>query len=410
MSARNAPFYSLKPQLWVSGLILLAILRSARTAIPFIQTHWAFSYELGFIKRGLMGEILRKLSLSPTPFTVNLISLILFAAVAVCLLFHFSTFTRTHPQHPGSWLFLLWAGTSPATLQRFAWDSGRFDGLGLLALCTGIAWINRPETCGRLTAYLPLLILAPLLILIHEAQLVMFIPLWLTWTLHQFNSASQPSASQSATLGKHLCSSVSTCGSHLSFPATRLLMPALLFFACTALAIHVSNISVLHGITHPEYIQHLETTGATVCPLAAEIPFRNVRENWIYNLGLVFRTTVLPYHILYLAGMFPAGLLFLRIFRTIRPHVPDLLLLLLACSTPLTLYAIGLDHFRWQALTLLNLFLLLIWLSDDPRVRTDLLDCITQNRKLVYLSTLSAFITGSLGDFRSFALLETWAR
>jgi len=92
------------------------VLRSARRVIPFIHTHWAFSYEHGFLKRGLVGECLSRMGLLPVPFTVEIFSLCLFLAVAACLLWRFRVFARHAPRHPGAFLFLLWGGNLPRNL------------------------------------------------------------------------------------------------------------------------------------------------------------------------------------------------------------------------------------------------------------------------------------------------------
>jgi hypothetical protein len=160
-----------------------------------------------------------------------------------------------------------------------------------------------------------------------------------------------------------------------------------------------------------EYIKHLGSKGIVVDSLAAQIPLRDLNGNFRYHYGLVFRPMVAVHHIVFIAGSFPLLFIAFSIFRKGLAHTRRKTWIIehMATLSPLALYIIGLDHFRWWAAALTNLFLL--WATHMASASGSghwLFRFFEEKRKWILVSIVFAFVSGSLGDFNSFALWD-WA-
>lgn len=374
-------------------LIPLAVLRSAHYVIPFIRTHWLFSYEFGFLKRGLPGELLRLAGISTDGHAMDVIALVLFLVVAAALLRVFSIPIRKNPDFIGAWIFFLWAGTSSATLQRFAWDSGRYDGVGILLMLAGISISRKGH--GSFHSLMLNILLGLLMLLIHEGQLLMFIPMMLAFWVNETSSSKEARWSM-VDVG---------CA-------------VFAFLLLTGAAVAISQLGQLQTLTLSDYLHHLQTRDPAANNLAAQIPLRNLAENQRYTLSLSFRKTILPHHILFLFGSTPLLVLWFRRFLSIflRPSINDVpttliskfsitLILFLTAIAPLSLYLLAIDHFRWWALAFCNLFILEALLNRESKIPS-ITDFCKQNAVWIYACVACSLLLGSYGDTDSFALFK----
>jgi hypothetical protein len=173
----------------VTGIFLLLVyFRSSEVLSSWKYTLWLVSYEYGFIKRGLVGELLRFSNITPSYETITIISIALVLIVFVLLvLVFFRPITKTG-NHLGLFLFFLVAITSPATLQSFNHDIGRFDSLGLFFMFGALFSITRFPTS---VSYWVVPILLILSILVHEASFFMFVPFTLVYWYYVDPSSSR---------------------------------------------------------------------------------------------------------------------------------------------------------------------------------------------------------------------------
>ncbi len=168
--AAPAPRDALTILLTVGGL---AALRCVKPVGTFRMTHWAFTYEHGFIKRGLVGEIVSCVFGPVTPTIITFLSsgaMLLLASVLVYLFIS----PALKSERVGAWLFAIVAVTHSATIPHFVFDLGRFDQINLLILLGCLFILSRPSPVLRLTVLPPLCLIG---LLIHEAFFFMFLPL-----------------------------------------------------------------------------------------------------------------------------------------------------------------------------------------------------------------------------------------
>lgn len=169
-----------------SGVVLLVVvlafvlLKYLGTITRWKLTHWLFSYELGFVKRGLVGTLLQA-GLPGGVVTVEAVvvaSLVIVAVfvVALCML-ALPLFTEEARQR--SALIALSALLAPGIGYLLS-DLGRFDVLNL-ALC--LLAILAARRLGRFPDAL-FLSVSVLLVLIHEAALVLAVPMLFVAYLH----------------------------------------------------------------------------------------------------------------------------------------------------------------------------------------------------------------------------------
>jgi hypothetical protein len=170
----------------VSGVVLLlvvlvfVVLKYLGTLSPWKLTHWLFSYELGFVKRGLVGTLLRA-GLPREVVTVEsvvVVSLII-AAVFVVALYLLALPLLVEEGRQRSGLIALAALLAPGIGYLLS-DLGRFDVL-IVALC--LLTILAARRMGRFPHAL-FLAVACLLVLIHEAAIVLAVPMLFVAHLH----------------------------------------------------------------------------------------------------------------------------------------------------------------------------------------------------------------------------------
>src|SRR5262245_41274604 len=116
-----APKHALLIVFLVGGLSLL---RCANFISTWHLTHWAFTYEHGFIKRGLVGDLTWRAFGAVTPITINYLGWSVFGILAITLAFWFTRPAWKH-NRLGTWLFAIIAITHSATIPHFEYDLGR---------------------------------------------------------------------------------------------------------------------------------------------------------------------------------------------------------------------------------------------------------------------------------------------
>jgi hypothetical protein len=185
----------------------LAALRSERRVGPFHLTHWTFTYEHGFIKRGLVGEIVGRIVGPPSTALLAGLSFA-FTVVVAALLFRLFLEPARREARFGTWLFALIAGTHSGTISNLVLDAGRFDQIGLLILLGCLAVIRRGTPTMRWVLVPAACVVG---LLVHEAFLFLSLPLILaTWHYEDAGPRQRaPCAGMRAPIAALACSGFS---------------------------------------------------------------------------------------------------------------------------------------------------------------------------------------------------------
>ncbi|MCA8977077.1 MAG: hypothetical protein KDC98_20310, partial [Planctomycetes bacterium] len=157
---------------WLATALLTAFtayaaFRPARRISTWVASCWLADYRLGFLKRGLPGQLLGEGPLSLHELTVLawciLGAVVLAAGIAAARIV--PACARAHPATAtgvfGWWLLLV---SAPFAAQQLGLDFGRFDQLTLLLLLAALAAL-RADGAMRWLA-VPLVAVCPL---VHEA-------------------------------------------------------------------------------------------------------------------------------------------------------------------------------------------------------------------------------------------------
>jgi hypothetical protein len=159
----------------LATVFVITFFKGFRLPSLWPATHFAFNYSFGFVRRGLVGEVARRLFGNDVYKYHNFLAFALgsMAVLAVLLAQAIIRALRLNPNDWGLRVALLLFGVSPG-LVFFVHMVGYFDyvgAIGVLGLCFAAMRIQHRFA----PAYLAL-VLGALLVLIHEGLAVMFVP------------------------------------------------------------------------------------------------------------------------------------------------------------------------------------------------------------------------------------------
>ena len=158
------------------SIAFICLFFRAYESLSFFRfTHYLFNYEYEFLKRGLIGEILRLSFENINYKLVQLISLI-FIIVLSIIIFKIFVKNFNKKSNISRLIFSVMIFTSPLTIQHFIYDIGRFDIINLIItfLCF---FIIEKFYKNSLLIFFTTGILISLMLLIHEGALIMFVPM-----------------------------------------------------------------------------------------------------------------------------------------------------------------------------------------------------------------------------------------
>lgn len=175
-------------------------------------------------------------------------------------------------------------------------------------------------------------------------------------------------------------------------------------------------LSITHsrlGVTQQEFLAHVNSLMPRVHQAAVRILFTDWRENLRMTLDFGLTWPNLLHHVIFALVIAPVCVPLWQaskgLIRASRQddHTPWTTgLLLLAALSPMALYPIGLDHFRWLSACLLNLFLAMMVLCSDPERQRMVEQAFLQRWRWVVASAVIGWAAGPSADFSSFG----WAR
>lgn len=352
-----------------SGLLaIVAMARSYRPLSDWMYTHWLFNYELEFVKRGLMGEVFRFLAVEPTYSLVYIVAYILLFSLVAVFSFMLIRLFKVEGDNSGlRWLILVLIFSS-ATFPHFHHDLGRFDTILLLG---GLLLVLMSESYKGWGFWFLLTLALSLLILVHEGAFFIIVPFVLAFVLYIQRTK-------------------------LAFVLT-----AVIFALMTLLTYQVS----MHGkITQVEFSEHLEAMqnqyGDRVSGGSLIVLHKTSLDDQLSFVSTRVEWKLLEKHIVMLILLLPFFWLFLRVFKQYGLSKFDRydLLILMSSLSPLLLSFLGIDFFRWWALSI-TLFVSFVVLKayHCPFFRICLNDVFLKSRKLVYTTLLFGLMAGPLG-------------
>ncbi len=338
-------------------------------------THYLFNFEYGYVKRGLIGEIIR-LSIGQVDYlTVKYLSHVLFYLAVVVLIFVTVLPAMDAGCQKGSIYFVLLVLTSPATIQHFYFDMGRFDvvtlTIALISILIIFSFNNRIK-------YVFLFALMCVSVLVHEATFFIYIPIVFSFLIYN-----------SKTRGEYL----------ICF-----------FYAVSAvlLTFIVSSYGLIEVFDLEEHEQMLKNKyGEIVNASSLAVLHRgSLGENILYTLERGFTIYRIIHHILFFLCLAPVFICLTLAIRALTPVVTRKeVLILTSALSPLLLYPIGIDHFRWWALAITNVFIALSMISFvNHQFRDRLYVLHSQYRSIVFTAIVVGLVTGPICNVTSYDL------
>lgn len=353
----------------------LLFLADMNYVTPWKYTHYLFSYETEFVKRGLIGDAFRHLADGTSYTAVTTFSYLSLLVLCIALI---GFLARPWLMNPGRGTFLLFGVgiTSPATIMHYVFDVGRFDIITLLMTLLCMTVIPRLGNPGRAFVVLFLMSIG---VLIHEATLVMFVPLLLAWWRY--------------------------CDSSTGATMAQILTGAGLL----SLTYCVATQGIVESSTlEAHYAALTERFGNLVTLKSLQVLHRDgLSENLAYTLQQALTLERILNHLVMAVVLFPLATLLRAILRCFEPRAA---LLFIACLSPLALYPIGQDHFRWWALALTNIFLALAAVMTlDTRVRQDVAQVCNEKSDLCMRIIAYGMLAGPLAIHHSFDFMHIFS-
>lgn len=335
----------------------------------FKLTHWLFTYEFGFIKRGLIGSIISMLNCQPSYGFLVSCALIVNAALLIVLLAFVSRCLS--PKGNISWfLFNLLFICSSATIAHFSYDLGRFDQFGLLILLLSLIILGQK---AELKWFIVLLFMIG--ILIHEAFFFLFFP-FITM-LAYYVLRSHPNQKLFVTI-----------------------LSSTMLIALTIISLY--GHMTLDSKTYADILVSRSGLPLSGNSSVILILYRSLEENIAFSLIKYTKETLFN-HIKLLIWQFPVFLLLLSMlhslyFTAIRLKENNYFILMLAGTlTPFLLYPLGHDFFRWISVVITNIFLLILFLSKDKRYFQNIKDITARYKYLIIIALIISLVIGPIG-------------
>lgn len=337
--------------------------------ISFKITHFLFNYEDEFLKRAFVGEILRIINFDITNESIILISKITLIAITVIFVLMAYLFWKNSPKDTGSLLFISLFLFSSPTLMFFYHDMGRFDIYGLIIALISIFLILNTKP---IVYFIIVPVLMVIIILIHEGMFFMFIPLILGFMLYKTSNK------------KHYIT---------------IAIIAMLQLYATYI------ISTKGQATYQSYEEHYEKLvskyGENMVGSSLEVLYKGgLIENIKNTIENGFTKKRIMRHIKFcIFLLIPLLYLFYQIFKDSGYKWNDKrIIIFLMAFSPLALYPLGHDHFRWWAIALNNAFIVILILSIyDSKIKKSVVNIMYNKQNIVLFLLIISAIFGGVG-------------
>lgn len=327
----------------------------------------------------MIGELLSILSIEPYYPTINYIAYLSVFILVFSVFLILRKIWSTNKNNYGFFLLILFVITSPATLQHFFYDVGRFD----IYIYTGvIALLYILDSVSIIAKFLAVNLFLSLFIIIHEAAFFIVAPMiFMYW--HYKDSSKQSTAFQV-----------------LSF---------FIIFSLTYLVATNGDYTTLSLQAHVKKL--MSNYGDKVVESSVAVIHKSDLK---YNIFMTFERTFtlkrLLHHLVFLLFMLPSAYLLFGLYKKVSKKITlEVKILLLSGVSPLALYPIGYDHFRWWSLVITNITLIILFLClNDKNISAAVFKYFEDKGKLVNLIILLGLILGPLGYTKSFEFAESF--
>ena len=379
-------------------LTLWLFVRSNQSDLSnFIQTHHLFNYEHEFLKRALVGEILR-LSFENLNYKVIYILSLFFLILLSIVFFKIVFINFNKDTNITKLIFSVMVFVSPLTLQHFIFDFGRFDIINMLItlLCFLIIKKFYENTLLIIIFIFPLL---NCMLLIHEGSFFMFIPMIFGYWFFK-NSKKTTFAIQ-----------------------------LFLFLTITLMTYKISTLGLSTKFTYSEYYNLLlnkyfllvENSDSPnfINPsgLAVEVLYKDLFNTYDPNIrysivgeakkiGFSYKS-ILDNLILILL-LSPIFFVVFSIYRSFfKLGNFKLKLFLISPLSSFALFILAYDHMRWWAIMFTNILLIILKLSEEKDLYLEIiLTNVKKYKNLYFFLILEAFIIGPVKFYSTFDVIE----
>lgn len=337
--------------LW--GLFLFSLFRGFKDLNRWNYTHFLFDYEFGFVKRGIVGEVFRVLDISRDFSLINLISIPISIFFALVFFYYISDKKRN------DFYFIALALISSATIQHFSYDRSRYD--IIIYLLTFIClYFNK----SKYSPYFVTVVLV-LNLLIHEASFFFVCPIliFLNYDYHK----------------------------NLKILFAQIAIVVICTF-------YIGHYGGIEGISFEDHVKLLkERFPETAISSVAVLHHISLAENMEQTFLTSLTKSRLFHHIYLFIYLIPYSILLIRFFKA-RIGSNKLKIALLLGFSPLALYPVAFDHFRWWSLSLLNCFLVFAYFLREDSSFQDLFNkFINENTRLI---KIIIFLSIALGPIK----------
>lgn len=402
-------------------LFLFALVRVFRPMSDWAYTQWLFSYQYGFVKRGLHGEILHRLGADGSYILIVSLSVLILAGISVLLFRLFLILLTGNQNLPEGgrtllsssiqlnvWLFFLLAIFHSATFQMLYFNIGRLEHIHLfLTLACLLLMVHGTDRGSEKRAGTgssrkrPVLFLAVTFtvvvsLLVHEAFYFFFLPvLFMAWIY-----------TDRGTLFYNI-------------------MRAALFAGASILTWYIAVYGLMDMDQYYPYMEAMrEQYGSRALYSSLMVVFRDTAMNLDYTQYWLLKSPRIPVYIFFfLMIMSPGAIFFWKLYRRdfqyslkalkrlftsrrITSSESEPLLraaVILSCLSPLCLIPLGFDIFRWFGITFLNLFMMTALLSVNSSFRTHLYATTNRYWYMAALAIGLSFLIGGLDASYSFS-------
>ncbi len=343
-------------------------------------THYLFNYDDEFIKRGFIGELISLFSNHISYAQVSFFSYIALSILFFCFFYFFSKPYFYYGKRLGAFFLMIFASTSPATLQHFALDVGRFDVIIYSIFILLILIINSFSKKSTFTTFIIINLGLFLSVLVHEAAFFMTLPLSIVfWNYIDHSKKGFTLQIISFTFILFLTYFISTRGEYTSLDFES----------------HLEKLKTIYG-------------DRVIDDSLSVIHHTSIKENLNLTMQVGINLNRLLHHIIFAFFMLPFFYLIYKLYLSVKSQLNFRIgFILLSALSPLALYPLGYDHFRWWSLAITNFIISIFFIIlQDNIIRDNVLSFFEDREKLIAFVVFIGFISGPLGVIESFDFIE----
>jgi len=334
----------------------------------YLYTSWLFNYDFGFMKRGLIGQILHHIQIPPTYKNIRLISiflfLFLFYFIYLATLRVLNTLTLDKKyKYTLLFCFML----LPFTTTQLILEISRFDQIAQLLVIIFLFIITQCKKTIIPFIYLTFSIV--LLTLIHEAALIIFSPLMISLFYLNYKNKKQTYALSLLTI---IC-----------------IILISIYGTATSNQIH----ALIQNYKNYKYFSEYAVRTTSL----------SIKENILLNLHALIQSKTYIAILIAIVVIIPFLNFIYQSFNFKKYYF-----FMIVTASPLLLSVIAFDYFRWISLFLFNLTILCFYLILTRIADLNLL----QNNLIKYKKyiVISALIGITLGPFGITELFPHFAK